>query len=101
MRDSLVRAARAAMVAGAVLLAAGCGDDGGDAANDAGANMVDANAMLSEPANDASAMEAAVNAVEPAPVANSGAGNDSTGVLGETSGGDTGGNTVDGNISGM
>ena len=102
MPDSWMKAARAAAIAGAVLLMPACGDDGGEAANDA-ANMTESNAMLAEPANDASAMEAAVNATEPAPVTtNTGEpGNDSTDVLGETSGGDTGGNTVESNIGGM
>ena len=103
MRDPWMKAARMAAIAGAMLLMPACGDDGGEAANDAAANMIDSNAMLAEPANDASAMEAAVNATEPAPVTtNTGdQGNDSTDVLGETSGGDTGGNTVESNIGGM
>ena len=102
MRDFRIKAAMAAMIAGASLLAAACGSESDDAANDAGANVADSNAMLVEPANDASAMESAVNATEPAPPANdSGATNETGGVLGETSGGDTGGNTVDSNVTGM
>ena len=102
MRRSWKKAAKAAMIAGAALSMAACGDDGGEAANEAGANMIDSNAMLAEPANDASAMESAANATEPAPVANAAEpGNDATGVLGETSGGDTGGNTVESNVSAM
>jgi hypothetical protein len=102
MRESRIKAAKMAMIAGALLLAPACGDDGDEAANDAAANRLDSNAMLAEPANDASAMEAAVNAAEPAPVGNSGEqGNESGNVLGETSGGDTGGNIVESNVSGM
>ena len=90
------RGAGWAMVAGAALLAAGCGT-GDDAANRADANALDANLMLEEPGNDASAMESAVNATEPVVANASEGGND---VLGETRGGDTGGNTIESNASG-
>ena len=65
MRDLLTRTGRLAIVAGACLFVAGCGG-GGDATNDAAMNAMDGNLMLDEPANDASAMESAVNATEPA-----------------------------------
>ena len=92
------RGAGWAMVAGAALLAAGCGT-GDDAANRADANALDANLMLEGPGNDASAMESAVNATEPVAVNSSEDGNASD-VLGETRGGDTGGNTIESNASG-
>ena len=102
MRDPFTTSFKAAMIAGAMLFVAACSDGGDEAVNDAAANAMDSNLMLDEPANDASAMESAVNATEPAPVANTGnEGDDSTDVLGDTSGGDTGGNTVDSNVSGM
>ena len=89
-----------AAIAGAAALLAACGDREAETANNA-AEALDANLTLEAPANDASALETAVPATEPAPVANSPAGNDSAPVLGETSGGDTGGNTVESNVSGM
>ncbi|HEV2866565.1 MAG TPA: hypothetical protein VGX37_08610 [Allosphingosinicella sp.] len=93
---------KAAAIAGAALLLSGCGGDADQAANDAGANTADANAMLDETGNDASAMESATNAADTAPVANTGSqGTDSPDVLGNTSGGDTGGNTAESNVSGM
>ena len=102
MPGSWMKAVKAAMIAGAALSMPACGDDGGEATEAAGANKIDGNAMLAEPANDASAMESAVNATEPAPVVNgTEPGNDAGGVLGETSGGDTGGNTVESNVSAM
>ena len=90
------RGAGRVMVAGAALLAAGCGT-GDDAANRADADALDANLMLEEPGNDASAMELAANATEPV-VANSS--EDGNGVLGETRGGATGGNRIESNASG-
>ena len=99
MRDLLTRSARLAIVTGACLFVAGCGG-GGEAANDAAVNAMDSNLMIDEPANDASAMESAVNAPEPMPVTNAGE-TDTNDVLGETDGGDTGGNTVESNVSGM
>lgn len=99
MRNLPSRAAMAAIAAGIAL--AGCGGDGSDATNVADANITDANLMLQEPGNDASAMDSAVNAGEPAPVDMGNQGSDSTDVLGNTSGGDTGGNTVDGNAAGL
>jgi hypothetical protein len=102
MRRSWRELAKAATIAVAALAVAACGDDGGESANQAGANAIDANAMLTDPGNDASAMESVANATEPAPVANAAEpGNDAGGVLGETSGGDTGGNTVESNVSAM
>jgi hypothetical protein len=102
MRDLGVRMSRLAIVLGAGLALAGCGGNE-TTTNTADLNNLDANALLEAPANDATAMEAAVNAVEPVVTTNTGeAGNASDGgdVLGETEGGDTGGNTVDSNTSG-
>lgn len=99
MGDVLTRAGRLAMVAGAALLAAGCAG-GDDAANATDTNALDANVMLEEPGNDQSAMESAVNATEPLATNTSDDGNTSD-VLGDTSGGDTGGNTIESNVSGM
>lgn len=94
MRD-LIFTAKAAMIAGAALALAACG--GEPAVNNAAGNELDANMTLEEPANDASAMEAAGNAAEaPAPD-----GNAAEDAAGETDGGDTGGNTLESNVSGM
>ncbi|HWT11437.1 MAG TPA: hypothetical protein VN231_01640 [Allosphingosinicella sp.] len=103
MTDPFIRTARAAAIAGAALLAAACGGAGDGAANDAVANALDSDLMLDAPANDASAMESAANAGDPAPVAadNGSEETNAADPLGETSGGDTGGNTVDSNVSGM
>lgn len=102
MRDFLLRTTRVAAIAGAALLVTACGGDSDEAANEAAANATDAGQLLDAPANDASAMEAAMNASEPAPPAAAGnQGTDSSDVLGNTSGGDTGGNTVESNVSGM
>jgi len=95
MRD-LMMTSRIAILAGAALALAAC--SGGDtAANNATGNELDQNMMLEEPANDASAMEAVGNATE-APAETTNAAEDT---MGETDGGDTGGNTVDSNVSGM
>ena len=99
MRDLLTRTGQLAMLAGAALLVAGCsrGDNG---AENNMANTLDANLMLEQPGNDQSAMESAANASEPVADTNN-LSADSNNVLGDTSGGDTGGNTVDSNVSGM
>lgn len=99
MRDLGTRTARLAIVLGAALVAAGCSGNE-EATNATDTNALDANLMLDQPANDAGAMESAVNATEPV-ITNTGEEGNSTDVLGETSGGDTGGNTFDSNISGM
>jgi hypothetical protein len=99
MRDLLTRTGTLALAAGAALMAAACGD-GGDSANTADANNLDANLLLDQPVNDASAMEAAVNTTDPVVTDTGNQGTDSPPVLGNTSGGDTGGNTV-GNVSAM
>ena len=98
MRDLLTRSSRLALAGGAALLIAGCGG-GDDAANVADANALDANTLLDEPTNDASAMESVANATEPAITDTGNQSSNSTDVLGNTSGGDTGGNTVESNIS--
>lgn len=100
MRNILGRTGGWTMIASAALLVAGCGG-GDEATNAADVNALDANAMLDQPGNDASAMETAANAAEPAVTDTGNQGADSTDVLGNTSGGDTGGNTIDSNISGM
>lgn len=99
------RLVRAALIAAGVSLAAGCGGDG---AEDSNAGALDANAMLEQPANDASAMESVYNAAEPAAdstepgnAADSDEAAEETGPAGETSGGDTGGNTLDSNAAAM
>jgi hypothetical protein len=99
MRDS-VSCARLAIAVGAALWLSACGS--GDRAEDAAANTLDdANLLLEEPANDQSAIEAAANATDIEPLTNAGNSADEGTVLGETSGGDTGGNTVENNVSGM
>ena len=100
MRDILTRSGTAAIAVGLALAVSACG--GSEEATDAGANnMIDANALFEEPANDASAMESVTNVEEPLPEVNAGNASETNEVLGETSGGDTGGNTVDSNVSGM
>ncbi len=101
-----------AFVLSAVIALAACG--GGDEANNLAATETDSNVMFDGIGNDASALEAAANA-SPLPPANEAApeGNIAIGngaavadadndepVLGETKGGDTGGNTVQGNSTG-
>jgi len=93
---SLSFTARAALVAGAALALAACSRE--SAVNNTSGNELDANMTLEEPANDASAMEAAGNAVEPMPAP---ADNSADAVEGETDGGDTGGNNVESNTVGM
>jgi hypothetical protein len=94
MRD-FIFTARTAIALGAALALAAC--SGEPAANNAAGSELDANMTLEEPANDASAMEAAGNAAElPAPSDN--AANE---VEGEDEGGDTGGNNVESNTVGM
>ena len=95
MRDNLIRAGGWTIIAGTALLAAGCGR-GDDATTAADVNALDDNLMLDQPGNDADALETAVNAAEPVIDAGNAAAN-ATGVLGNTSGGDTGGNVVDRN----
>lgn len=99
MRDLHTLTTRLAIMAGACLFVAACGS-GSDATNDAALNSLDSNLMIDEPANDASAMESAINAPELVPETNAGE-TDTNDVLGETDGGDTGGNTVESNVSGM
>lgn len=100
----------AGMVSGALLLAS-CGGGANDT-NEAAATQADSNVMFEQLGNDASALEAAGNAA-PMEVVNDEASatgspateattqNSSQPVLGETSGGDTGGNTVQGNTTGL
>ena len=83
---------KTALIAGAALAAAGCSR--GEAPANNVSNELDANMTMSEPANDASAMESATNVAEPvAPAANESSGSDT--------GGDTGGNNVESNTVGM
>jgi hypothetical protein len=99
MRNLLTRSGPLALAAGAALLVAGCGE-GGDATNATDTNTLDANVLLEQPVNDASALESAVNATDPVVPDTGNQATDSPAVLGNTSGGDTGGNTV-GNVSAM
>ena len=102
MRNSHVRGGSLAVIAGLSLTLAACGGGSSEATNAADANAMDANLMFEEPANDASALESVANVTETSPVTNlvDEAGNEA-GPLGETSGGDTGGNTVESNVAGM
>jgi hypothetical protein len=82
---------KTALIAGAALAVAGC--NRGDAPANNVSNELDANMTMSEPANDASAVESATNVAEPvAPAANE---------TGGDSGGDSGGNNVESNTVGM
>lgn len=105
MREFLWKAGAGALIAGASLSLAGCGDGAEPAENVMGANALEAETMY-EPGNDISAMEAATNDVEAesppvvGPGTNTIAPTDSE-ILGETSGGDTGGNVAGDDVSGM
>lgn len=112
MRRSAIAFVDIAFVLSAVTTLAACG--GADEANNLAATETDSNVMFDGIGNDASALEAAANA-SPLPPANeavpegniaiengaavAGAGSDQP-VLGETKGGDTGGNTIQGNNTG-
>ncbi len=104
MREFLWKAGAGALIAGASLGLAGCGDNVEPAENVVNANALETE--MYEPGNDVSAMEAVANDVEAesAPVVDPGTNNiaptDSE-VLGETSGGDTGGNSAGDDVSGM
>ncbi len=100
MRNDSTRKIALALLAGTVLLIGGCGGSD-EAANATDSNALDANLMLDQPGNDASAMESMANATEPMVTETGNQGTDATDVLGNTSGGDTGGNTVGGNVSAM
>ena len=83
---------KTALIAGATLIVAGCSR--GEAPANNVSNELDANMTMTEPANDASAMESATNLAEPAAPAQTNAG-------GSDTGGDTGGNNVESNTVGM
>jgi hypothetical protein len=99
MRDLLGAGRGWTLALGAALLVAGCGG-GEDATNAAEANALDANLMLELPINDASAMESAANATDPV-FTNAGEDGNAADMVGETEGGDTGGNSADRNASAM
>ena len=99
MRISFNLASRLAFMAGAALLAAGC-SGGNNATTENNLSATDANMMMEQSGNDQSAMESAANVTEPTPAEANESSQDNS-VLGDTSGGDTGGNTVDSNVSGM
>ena len=114
MRAHLPLLVKSSFIVPAAIALASCGG-GAEEANEA-ASTIDSNVMFERIGNDASALEAAANAtpVLPAsePANESGATEDDDApsqgaseprdqpVLGETSGGDTGGNTVEGNVTG-
>ena len=102
MRELFTRTGTAALVAGFALAVAACGGDT-DTGNEAEANLAESNMILDEPTNDASALESTVeDSVAESPFVNSFENETQEAPpLGETSGGDTGGNTVDSNVSGM
>lgn len=83
---------------GCALLASGCSRQQAPVVN--ATNEVSIANDMAMPMNDQSAMESASNvSTMPPPVTNA---TNSTGdVLGETSGGDTGGDTVQSNVTGM
>ena len=112
MHHSASRHVRLMAILAATALLASCGD-GASEANEATATEADANVMLEQLGNDASALEAASNAApmetindssgasESSDGAQAPAGNSSQPVFGETAGGDTGGNIVQGNVTGQ
>ena len=87
-----------ALAASMTLAMTAC-DRGAAPANNTAANELDANMTMSEPANDASAMESTTNVSEP--VAPLPAGNTSGTTNGTNVGGDAGGNNVESNTVGM
>lgn len=86
---------KTALIAGAALAVAACSR--GEAPANNASNELDANMTMSEPANDASAMESATNLAEPAAPA----ANNASETSGSDTGGDTGGNNVESNTVGM
>lgn len=97
MRASILTV-RLALVAGVALAVAGCGSR--PAATNTAANAAGIANDLSMPMNDASAIETTANASTTPPPSNMSNSAD-TQPIGPTSGGDTGGNTVQSNIAGM
>jgi hypothetical protein len=93
MRDLMQISARLSIAAGAALFVAGCSgsESANTAANDLGGNLV-----FEEPANDASAMESAANATDLMADNMANMAEDA-----ETDGGDTGGNSLESNVTGM
>jgi hypothetical protein len=86
-------------LAGALLVGA-CGQQ--SATNNMTVNATSIGNDLALPMNDASAMESAANASTMPPPPTDNMANSADGApLGETTGGDTGGNTVQSNVSGM
>ena len=105
MRRTFPTLARTGLASVAAMTVAACGGEA-ETANDS--NAVDSNIMFEQLGNDASALEAVGNSGSDVVTgteteANGTAGNssESDNVFGETTGGDTGGNTVDRNVSGM
>jgi hypothetical protein len=96
---NLLSTTRMSIIAGSALFVAACGGGSETTVNQGAANDLESNMMLDTPGNDASAMESVDNLAEPMPTAN--LGEAEANVLGETSGGDTGGETVDSNVAGM
>lgn len=112
MRAHFSLLSKSSFIVPAAIALASCG--GAEEANEA-ASTIDSNVMFERIGNDASALEAAANAApvlpQSEPTNESGATDEEAPtqgasdpgdqpVLGETSGGDTGGNTVQGNVSG-
>jgi hypothetical protein len=95
MRD-LLSPTRISIMAGSALFVAACGG-GESTVNESAANDMESNMLLDMPGNDASALESMEPIESAPPVANVG----EEDVPGETSGGDTGGNTVDNDVAGM
>lgn len=83
---------------GGALLVSGCGQQAAPTANTL--NEVSVANDMAMPMNDASAMESAANVSTMPPPSNTSNTAD-TDPLGETSGGDTGGDTVQSNVAGM
>lgn len=84
---------------GCALLAAGCSRQA--ATNNMTTNATGIVNDMATPMNDASAMESAANVSTMPPPTGNLANSAEVQPLGETSGGDTGGNTVQSNVTGM
>ncbi len=93
---NLLSTTRFSIIAGSALFVASCGGTETTVTGNA-ANELESNLILDAPANDASALESLETIETPPPVANLGAEE----APGETTGVDTGGNTVDNDVAGM
>ena len=91
------RFTRLLLISGAALAVTACGG-GGETVDESANQSLDSNLLFEQPANDASALESVADAPEPVPATEESTTNstDDAPVTGNSSGGDTGGNTAEG-----